>query len=150
VASAEEGENVSEHRPGSGGVEDNVRDEMDEASSHGSHGRRDASREAVEAEERTGGARRGSGGVEDNVRDEMDEASSHGSHGRGDASKEAVEAEERTGGARGTGGTESNVRDELDTAAGSSGSDAVVDEPEGVKDAVADELHEAQKRSDDH
>jgi hypothetical protein len=143
VASAEEGESVSDHRPGSGGVEDNVRDEMDEASSHGSHGRREVPRES--------GRRSGSatGGTEDNVRDELDEASTHGSQGR-DASREAVEAEERTGGARGTQGTEGNVRDELDRAAGSTGTDAVVDEPEGVKDAVADEFHEAQRRSEDH
>lgn len=132
---------MSDHRPGSGGVEDNVRDEMDEASSHGSHGRREVPRETGRG---TGPA---TGGTEDNVRDELAEASTHGSHGR-DASREA---EERSGGARGTQGTEGNVQDELDRAAGSTGTtDAVVDEPEGVKDAVADEFHEAQRRSEDH
>jgi hypothetical protein len=143
---------VSEHRSGSGGVEDNVRDEMDEASSHG---RRDASREAVEAEERTGGAG-SSGGVEDNVRDEMDEASSHGSHGREEVVREDT-GHERSGSGR-PAGTQHNVRDDLDEASargshdrGDVGAEVVEDnEPQGVKDAVADEFHEAQRRSDDH
>lgn len=52
-----------ERRPGSGGTEDNVHDELDEASGR----ERDASREAVEEEQRTGGTK-------DNVRDEMDES----------------------------------------------------------------------------
>ena len=142
---------MSEHRTGSGGVEDNVRDEFDEASTHGSRGRRDASRDAVEAEERTGRAG-SSGGVEDNVRDEFDEASTHG---RGNAPRKDPGTRERAGS---VGGTERNVRDELDEASahGSHGrrdvpTEAVPDnEPEGVKDAVVDELDEAQRRSRDH
>jgi len=59
-----------EHSPGSGGTEDNMRDELDEAAERGKPGK-DASKEAVEEEEQTGGA---SGGVKDNVTDEWDEA----------------------------------------------------------------------------
>ena len=58
-----------EGRPGSGGTEDNVRDELDEAAERGRSGR-DASKEAVEEEEQTGGT----GGVKDNVEDEWDES----------------------------------------------------------------------------
>jgi hypothetical protein len=61
-----------ERRPGSGGTEDNVRDELDEAAERGKPGK-DASREAVEEEERTGGT----GGVKDNVKDEWDESQKH-------------------------------------------------------------------------
>ena len=50
----------------SGGTEDNVRDELDEATERGKPGR-DASKEAVEEEEATGG-------VKDNVEDKMDES----------------------------------------------------------------------------
>ena len=57
-----------ERRPG--GAEDNVRDELDEAAERGRSGR-DASKEAVEEEEQTGGA---TGGVKDNVEDEWDES----------------------------------------------------------------------------
>ena len=57
-----------DRRPGSGGTEDNVRDELDEAAGEGRR-KRDAEREAVEEEGRTG-----SGGVKDNVRDEWDES----------------------------------------------------------------------------
>jgi hypothetical protein len=53
-----------ERRPG--GVEDNVRDELDEAAERGNPGK-DASKEAVEEEEQTGG-------VKDNVEDEWDES----------------------------------------------------------------------------
>ena len=53
-------------RTGSGGTEDNVRDELDEATERGKPGR-DASKEAVEEEEKTGG-------VKDNVKDEWDES----------------------------------------------------------------------------
>ena len=53
-------------RTGSGGTEDNVRDELDEAAERGKPGR-DASKEAVEEEEKTGG-------VKDNVKDEWDES----------------------------------------------------------------------------
>ena len=55
--------------PGSGGTEDNVRDELEEATRHGKP-EKDASREAVEEEERSGGT----GGVKDNVGDEWDES----------------------------------------------------------------------------
>ena len=50
--------------PGSGGTEDKVRDELEEATRHGKP-EKDASREAVE-EERSGGT----GGVKENVGDE--------------------------------------------------------------------------------
>ena len=55
-----------ERRAGSGGTEDNVRDELDEAAERGQIGK-DASKEAVEEEESTGG-------VKDNVEDEQDES----------------------------------------------------------------------------
>jgi hypothetical protein len=55
-----------ERRTGSGGTEDNVGDELDEAADRGKIGR-DASKEAVEEEESTGG-------VKDNVNDEWDES----------------------------------------------------------------------------
>jgi hypothetical protein len=55
-----------EGRAGSGGTEDNVRDELDEAAERGRPAR-DASKEAVEEEESTGG-------VKDNVEDEQDES----------------------------------------------------------------------------
>jgi hypothetical protein len=57
-----------DRRTGSGGTEDNVRDELDEAAGRGER-ERDAHREAVEEEAQTG-----SGGVKDNVRDEWDES----------------------------------------------------------------------------
>jgi hypothetical protein len=55
-----------ERRTGSGGTEDNVRDELDEAAEQDRPGK-DATREAVEEEESTGG-------VKDNVEDEWDES----------------------------------------------------------------------------
>ena len=55
-----------ERRAGSGGTEDNVRDEFDEAAERGKPGK-DASKEAVEEEEATGG-------VKDTVQDEWDES----------------------------------------------------------------------------
>ena len=55
-----------ERRASTGGAEDNVRDELDEAAERGKPGR-DASKEAVEEEESTGG-------VKDNVEDEWDES----------------------------------------------------------------------------
>lgn len=55
-----------ERRAGSGGTEDNVRDELDEAAQRG----KGASKKAVEEEEQTGGT----GGVKDNVEDEWDES----------------------------------------------------------------------------
>ena len=54
-------------RTGSGGTEDNVRDELDEAADRGKKTGRDASKEAVGEEESTGG-------VKDNVNDEWDES----------------------------------------------------------------------------
>jgi hypothetical protein len=62
---------MTEHERGArpGGTEDNVRDELDEATERGKPGR-DASKEAVEEEEATGG-------VKDNVEDEMDESQEH-------------------------------------------------------------------------
>ena len=59
-----------ERRTGSGGTEDNVRDELDEATKRGKKPEESATTEAVEEEERTGGT----GGVKDNVRDEWDES----------------------------------------------------------------------------
>ena len=59
-----------ERRTGSGGTEDNVRDELDDAAERGKLGR-DASKEAVEEEESTGG------GVKDNVKDEWDDSQEH-------------------------------------------------------------------------
>ena len=63
-----EGEPMSERerRTRSGGTQDNVRDEFDEAAQRGKPGR-DASKEAVEEEESTGG-------VKNNVKDESDES----------------------------------------------------------------------------
>jgi hypothetical protein len=61
-----EGGRMSERHTRSGGTEDNVRDELDEAADRGKIGR-DASKEAVEEEEKTGG-------VKDNVNDEWDES----------------------------------------------------------------------------
>jgi hypothetical protein len=58
-----------ERRKGSGGTEDNVGDELDEAADRGKPGR-DASRGAVEEEESTGG-------VKDKVEDEWDESQEH-------------------------------------------------------------------------
>jgi hypothetical protein len=54
-----------ERRTRSGGTEDNVRDELDDAADRGKIGR-DASKEAVEEES--------TGGVKDNVNDEWDES----------------------------------------------------------------------------
>jgi hypothetical protein len=59
-----------ERRAGSGGTEDNVRDEFDEATERRGAGK-NAPKEAVEKEEDTGG---GTGGVKDNVRDDWDES----------------------------------------------------------------------------
>lgn len=56
-----------ERRAGSGGTQDNVGDELDEATSQGKP-EESATTEAVEEEERTGGP----GGVKDNVRDDWD------------------------------------------------------------------------------
>lgn len=61
---------MTEHRPGSGGTEDNVRDEWDE-SQEGSRGPKpDVSKETVEKEAPTGGT----GGVKENVQDEWRES----------------------------------------------------------------------------
>jgi hypothetical protein len=59
----------SERRTRSGGTEDNVREELGEAADRGKPGR-DASKEAVEEEESTGG-------VKGNVKDEWDESQEH-------------------------------------------------------------------------
>ena len=61
-----------DRRTGSGGTEDNVRDDLEEASRRGKR-ESDVPREAVE-EEGAGGA----GGVKDNVRDEWDESQDRG------------------------------------------------------------------------
>jgi hypothetical protein len=61
---------MTERRTGSGGTEDNVRDEFEEATKRGKSEEEDATREAVEEEERTGGT----GGTKDNVKDEWDES----------------------------------------------------------------------------
>jgi hypothetical protein len=58
-----------ERRAGSGGAEDNMHDELDEATERGRPGK-DASTQAVEEEEQTGGA----GGVKDNVEGGWDES----------------------------------------------------------------------------
>jgi hypothetical protein len=58
---------MTERRTGSGGTENNVRDELDEAADRGKPGK-DATKEAVEEEESTGG------GVKDNVEDVWDES----------------------------------------------------------------------------
>ncbi len=58
-----------DRREGTGETRDNVRDDLDEAS----RGRKkDATPDAVEAEEATGG-----GGVKDNVKDEHEETQRH-------------------------------------------------------------------------
>jgi len=62
-----------DHRPGSGGTKDNVRDELDEAAGQGSRGRT-ARKEAAPEEE----GQPGSGGVKDNVRDELAESQESG------------------------------------------------------------------------
>ena len=58
-----------DHRPGSGGTKDNVRDELDEAAGRGGR-ERDDRKEAVLEEV----VQPGSGGVKDNVRDELAES----------------------------------------------------------------------------
>ena len=58
-----------DRRTGSGGTEDNVRDELDEATSRDKP-EEDATTEAVEEEEKTGGT----GGAKDNVRDDWDQS----------------------------------------------------------------------------
>ena len=57
---------MTERERRTGGTEDNVRDELDEAAERGKPGK-DASKEAVEEEESTGG-------VKENVEDEWDES----------------------------------------------------------------------------
>jgi hypothetical protein len=58
-----------ERRPGSGGVKDNVCDELEEAAGQGSGGRTARKEAAPEVEESPG-----SGGIKDNVRDELAES----------------------------------------------------------------------------
>jgi hypothetical protein len=55
-----------DHRPGPGGVKDNVRDELEEAAGQGRGGRTARKEAAPEVEEPPG-----SGGIKDNVRDEL-------------------------------------------------------------------------------
>ena len=59
---------TEERRTGSGGTEDNVRDELEEATKEGRP--EEATTSADEREEKTGTT----GGVKDNVRDEWDES----------------------------------------------------------------------------
>jgi hypothetical protein len=58
-----------DHRPGSGGTKDNVRDELGQAAGQGRRGRAARKEAAPEVEEQPG-----SGGVKDNVRDEWTES----------------------------------------------------------------------------
>jgi hypothetical protein len=58
-----------EHRPGSGGTKDNVRDELGQAAGQGRRGR--AARKEAAPEEVV---QPGSGGVKDNIRDELAES----------------------------------------------------------------------------
>ena len=60
---------MTERREGSGGTEDNVRDEFEEATKEGRR-EGDDTRKAVERDEEGGGT----GGVKDNVQDEWDES----------------------------------------------------------------------------
>ena len=60
---------MTERREGSGGTEDNVRDEFEEATKEGRR-EEDATRKDAEREEESGGT----GGVKDNVQDEWDES----------------------------------------------------------------------------
>ncbi len=61
-----------DRRTGSGGTEDNVRDELDDATKRGKS-EKDASKGAVEEGERTAGT----GGTKDNVSDEWEESQRH-------------------------------------------------------------------------
>jgi hypothetical protein len=58
-----------DHRPGSGGTKDNVRDELGQAAGQGRRGRAARKEAAPEEVEQPG-----SGGVKDNVRDELAES----------------------------------------------------------------------------
>ena len=58
-----------DHRVGSGGAKDNVRDELAEAAGQGTGGRTARKEAAPEVEEPPG-----SGGIKDNVRDELAES----------------------------------------------------------------------------
>ncbi|MGI8858718.1 MAG: hypothetical protein ACR2HO_00960 [Rubrobacteraceae bacterium] len=61
-----------DRRTGTGGAEDNVKDELDDAA------KKDATKEAVEEEEATGGPEGNeSGGTKGNVQDELDETQKH-------------------------------------------------------------------------
>ncbi len=60
---------MTERRAGSGGTEDNVRDEFEEATK-GDRREEDATAKTGEKEEKAAGT----GGVKDNVRDEWDES----------------------------------------------------------------------------
>jgi hypothetical protein len=58
-----------DRRPGSGGVKDNMRDELEEAAGQGRDGRTARKEAAPEVE-----GPPGSGGIKDNVRDELAES----------------------------------------------------------------------------
>ena len=60
---------MTEEQRRTDGAEDNMRDELDEAAERDKPAR-DASKQAIEEEEQTGGT----GGVKDNVKDEFDES----------------------------------------------------------------------------
>jgi hypothetical protein len=61
-----------DHRPGSGGTKDNVRDELGQAAGQGRRGR--AARKEEAATPKKEEVQPGSGGVKDNVRDELAES----------------------------------------------------------------------------
>ena len=143
-------------RSGSGGVEDNVRDELNEAASRGNKG----AEKRPPTGERSAGSTRGESGAKDNVIDDLDEASSHG---RGGARKPDTPRADRPH--QSAGGVEDNVRDEVDEASSHGrGKDATREAVEaeeqagggsgnpsgGAKDAVIDDFDAAEKRSQRH
>jgi hypothetical protein len=65
----ENGMTDQDRHKGSGGMKDNVGDELDDAAKR----KKDASKEAVEEEESTG-SHPGGSGTKDNVEDELDES----------------------------------------------------------------------------
>jgi len=69
IGREEKGMTDHDRRKGSGGMKDNVGDELDDAAKR----KKDASKEAVEEEESTG-SHPGGSGTKDNVEDELDES----------------------------------------------------------------------------
>jgi hypothetical protein len=69
VGQGKRGMTEGDHRPGSGGTKDNVRDELDEAAGRARRERDDRKESAPEEV-----VQPGSGGVKDNVRDELAES----------------------------------------------------------------------------